>query len=598
MNPLPPRRRPVILNVDDEEIKRYTITRILRRDGYEVKEAESGQRALELVAGVDLVILDVNLPDMDGFEVCRRIKADPATAALPVLHLSATYVQSVDRVHGLDVGADAYLTQEVEPAELVATIRALLRTREAEEQARRLAEQWQTTFDAISDGIALLDEHGSVVQSNAAMQRLMAEAPALAPNGARAGAIARCSSHRKACRETEACCGRWFEVSCHPIGTEARQGLVYVLSDVTARKQAEVALERSEGRVRRLIEANVIGVLFGDMEGNVLEANHAFLDMLGYATPGFDVLSLKWPDLTAPESKQVESSMVDQLRRTGAAGPYEKELLGRDGQRVPVLAGMAMLPGAAGEIVAYMLDLRQLKETEAALRRSNEDLRQFAYAASHDLQEPLRTVTSFAQMLERSHHGKLGAEADQYIDYIVGGSQRMLAMIEDLLSYSRAAHETEVRREVMDANAAYGKAVENLSKTIEDSGAVVSSTRLPDDLFAHESHIVQVFQNLIGNALKYRSTDRMPEVRVGCERLGQEWLFSVSDNGIGIDPKYQKQIFGIFKRLHGPQYSGTGIGLALCQRLVERYGGRIWVESMPGEGSTFYFTIPVWEPAG
>lgn len=237
-----------------------------------------------------------------------------------------------------------------------------------------------------------------------------------------------------------------------------------------------------------------------------------------------------------------------------------------------------------------------LIESNRALRRANEDLNQFAYSASHDLQEPLRMVSIYSQLLKRRYAGRLDAQADEFIGYTVRGAQRMEMLVRDLLAYTRAADVGEEEGGLVDCNTILERTLANLQAAIADAEAVVTTTALPV-VRAHEVHLMQLFQNLISNAIKYRS-ERTPRIDVSAVRQEDEWVFSVRDNGIGIDPRYGRQIFGIFKRLHGAgRYPGTGIGLAICQKIVERYGGRIWVESEVGSGSTFYFTLPVFQAA-
>jgi PAS domain S-box-containing protein len=225
------------------------------------------------------------------------------------------------------------------------------------------------------------------------------------------------------------------------------------------------------------------------------------------------------------------------------------------------------------------------------LKRANEDLNQFAHSASHDLQEPLRTVSIYSQLLRRKFEGRLDPEAEQYIRYVVRGAARMEALVRDLLAYTQASSPSDQPALVVDANAALDGALSNLRAAIESSEAYVTYGTLPK-VRIPQVHLTQLFQNLIGNAIKY-VREQPPRVKIGAEPRKTEWLFSVEDNGIGIEEKYKEHIFGIFKRLHtADEYSGTGIGLAICQRIVERAGGRIWVESQLGRGSTFFFTLP------
>jgi signal transduction histidine kinase len=233
---------------------------------------------------------------------------------------------------------------------------------------------------------------------------------------------------------------------------------------------------------------------------------------------------------------------------------------------------------------------RRVEQRTEALQRSNEDLQQFAYVVSHDLKEPLRMIGSYTELLRRKYQGQLDKEADEYINFAVEGVKRMQALIHDLLEYARAGEEEDKHTEQVDANEVLDTVLLNLQSRIEEAGAEVSRDSLPI-VVTHRVWLMQLLQNLIGNALKYRS-EQPPRVHVGAKRSETETVFFVRDNGIGIDPKYRDQVFGIFKRLHGREFEGTGIGLATCKKLVERAGGRIWFESKPGEGSTFFFSVP------
>jgi PAS domain S-box-containing protein len=234
---------------------------------------------------------------------------------------------------------------------------------------------------------------------------------------------------------------------------------------------------------------------------------------------------------------------------------------------------------------------QHLMKTVGELKRSNDELQQFAYVASHDLQEPLRMVASYTQLLAKRYKGRLDPEADEFIAYAVDGSNRMQGLIQDLLAYSRAGTNGRALREV-SSEKALKDALLNLRVTIQESGALVTHDWLPA-ITSDDTQLVQVFQNLVGNAIKYRSAE-VPQVHVSATKNGgKEWIFSVRDNGLGIDPQYFERIFVLFQRLHGrEEFKGTGIGLTICKKIVERLGGKIWVESQLKKGSTFYFALP------
>jgi light-regulated signal transduction histidine kinase (bacteriophytochrome) len=231
----------------------------------------------------------------------------------------------------------------------------------------------------------------------------------------------------------------------------------------------------------------------------------------------------------------------------------------------------------------------ELRKTMADLQRSNKELEQFAYVASHDLQEPLRMVSSYTQLLALRLGDQLDDKSQKFINYAVDGAVRMQQLIQDLLLFSRVTTRGGTF-DTVDSHSALGFAVRNLQQAIHESGALVVNDDLPQ-VIADQTQLVQVLQNLIGNAIKFRGEEQ-PRIRVTAQEDDHRWLFSVKDNGIGIDAQYKDKVFVIFQRLHTRvEYPGTGIGLALCQRIVQRHGGEIWVESKPGEGSTFFFTL-------
>jgi len=247
--------------------------------------------------------------------------------------------------------------------------------------------------------------------------------------------------------------------------------------------------------------------------------------------------------------------------------------------------------GVARDITERKRSEERLVKTARELKRSNDELQQFAYVASHDLQEPLRRVASFTELLAKRYKGRLDSDADEFIDFAVDGCNRMQGLIRDLLAYSRAGASGKALHRCPSEDA-LNNALVNLRAAIEESGAVVTHDPLPA-IWTDDKQLTQVFQNLIGNAVKYRSAE-VPCVHISATKnQSGEWIFSVRDNGLGIDPRYFERIFILFQRLHGQtEFEGTGIGLAICRKIVERLGGRIWVESEAGKGSTFHFALP------
>jgi signal transduction histidine kinase len=284
-----------------------------------------------------------------------------------------------------------------------------------------------------------------------------------------------------------------------------------------------------------------------------------------------------------------------QLDRASAYAPINKLvwMVGLIGLLVVApLTGFGVF--ASRKLVRERQDLllarQKLEQSLAELARSNSDLQQFAYVASHDLQEPLRMVASYTQLLAKRYKGKLDKDADEFIAFAVNGANRMQALIQDLLAFSRVDTQGQ-HFEPTSVETLLGYALDNLKGGIEESGAVVTHDPLPT-VMADERQLLHLLQNLLSNAIKFRGQDP-PLVHISAEKRDDEWQFSVRDNGIGIDPQYAERIFVIFQRLHtNAEYPGTGIGLSLCKKIVERHGGRIWMESQLGQGATFYFTLP------
>ncbi len=379
-------------------------------------------------------------------------------------------------------------------------------------------------------------------------------------------------------------------------------GAVVTFADITERKQAEESLRQSEERFRVLFEqaADCILLLEITPEGIpvIRDANNATFRLLGYERDELIGQPVSLIEAAPDASELVDERRKHVLSRLGTT-IFEARHRCKDGTiRDFECSVTEMQIGSKTLAISVERDITErkqaeedLKKTLADLERSNKELEQFAYVASHDLQEPLRMVSSYTQLLERRYKDKLDADAKEFIAYAVDGANRMQRLIQDLLAYSRVSSRGRPLTPT-DCNAVLGHVRINLSVAIEESNARVTHDELPI-VMADETQLVQVFQNLIGNAIKFCS-EEPPRIHVSAEKNEKEWIFSVRDNGKGIDPQYHERIFVIFQRLQGKgEYPGTGIGLAICKRIIERHGGRIWVESEYGKGSTFYFTIPV-----
>ena len=385
---------------------------------------------------------------------------------------------------------------------------------------------------------------------------------------------------------------RYFRFTSVPLGDY----FITTGADITSIKKAEETLRESEERFRAIYEQAAVGIEMLDFEGRLLQGNDKLSKILGYSHE--ELQQRTFADITHPEDLACELPLLQRLL-AGEIANYtlEKRYLPKEGPPVWVRVTSSLARTSQPYRFSLIEDITDrhradeaLQRTAADLARSNQDLEQFAYVASHDLQEPLRMVTGFVQLLQQTYGSRLDAQADQYIEYAVDGARRMQTLIDDLLAYSRVG--TRGRQFVpTDVGAALQLALVNLRASIQETAAEITHGELPT-LRGDSTQLVQLFQNLVGNALKFRGT-APPRIHVDACRQGDYWQFSVRDNGIGIAPEYQERIFLIFQRLHTrKQYPGTGIGLAICKKIAERHGGQIWVESQPGQGTVFSFTLP------
>jgi PAS domain S-box-containing protein len=363
--------------------------------------------------------------------------------------------------------------------------------------------------------------------------------------------------------------------------------------------KANETIKASEMRFRVIFERSTIGKALTTPDGRLLEINRAFAAMLGYTIEEME--QLNFAEVTyADDLPKSRESVRTLLANECTSYRMEQRYVRKDGGIIWTDVGTTLLRDAGGTplyFITSIVDITERKRAEEKLggamtdlERSNRELEQFAYVASHDLQEPLRKVASFTQLLAERYADKLDEDARQFIGYAVDGAHRMQGLINDLLAYSRVGTRGSEFAPV-DGEVAFETAVGNLQMAILETGAEVTHGRLPT-ILGDGTQLVQLFQNLIGNAIKFHGK-APPRVHVAAARQEKEWVFQVSDNGIGIAPEYFNRLFVIFQRLHSrAEYPGTGIGLAISKRVVERHGGRIWVESEPGNGSTFFFTIP------
>jgi PAS domain S-box-containing protein len=393
-----------------------------------------------------------------------------------------------------------------------------------------------------------------------------------------------------------------IEIMLSPLKSAEGVLVTAAIRDITERKRVEDTLRQNEERFR-LIVSNVkdYANIMLDTEGLIVSWNQGAERIKGYRAE--EIIGQHFSRFYSAEDIR-NGVPAHELKQAIETGRFEGEgwRVRKDGSRflanivINALRDEKGRLRGFGKITRDITERRQAEEalmkTMAELKRSNEELGQFAYVASHDLQEPLRMVASYTQLLAQRYKGHLDSDADEFIGYAVDGCNRMQRLIQDLLSYSRAGTNIGTLRKI-PVEKALEEAMANLQLTIKESGAVVTHDSLPV-IMTDNAQLVQLFQNLIGNAIKYHGTEA-PRVQVSAtNNADSEWIFSVRDNGLGIEPQYFERIFVLFQRLHGQkEFEGTGIGLAMCKKIVDRLGGRIWVDSQPKHGSTFFFALPV-----
>jgi PAS domain S-box-containing protein len=390
-----------------------------------------------------------------------------------------------------------------------------------------------------------------------------------------------------------------IEIMLSPLRSPEGLLVTAAIRDISARKADEESMRRAEQRYRGLLEAAPDPMIVVSQTGEIVLLNVQAETQFGYRRDELigrkvtDIIPIGFAErLVADKLRSPEEALAQEI----GAG-IELSALRRDGSEFPIEIMLSPLESADGVLVtAAIRDISVRKAAEAALidkmaelKRSNEELSQFAYIASHDLQEPLRMVSSYTQLLAQRYSGKLDSDADEFIAFAVDGAMRMQRLIQDLLAYSRTGT-SDMDVTMVSSEKALQIALSNLETAIADCGARVTSGELPA-VEVDEIQLIQLFQNLIGNALKYHGEDA-PAVHVSAQRTGGRWQFFVKDNGLGIEPQYHERIFGMFQRLHNrTEFSGTGIGLAICRKIVERNGGDLSVTSQLGHGSTFCFSL-------
>ncbi len=496
-----------LLLVDDDRDNLLALQAVLEPLDQELMLADSGISALRLCLEHDFaaILLDVRMPEMDGFETAEMIRSRNRSRHTPILFLTA-YRSDEQLFRGYDLGAVDFLFKPIVPEVLQSKVAVFVELSRTEQLLRRKTE----------------------------------------------------------------------------------------------------ALARTEQRFRAVLEAAPDAMVISGADGIIRLANSRTDTLFGY--PRQQLINLPITSLIPKWEPPASAGIADLLPSTTLV-ETRLEAINRDGAMFPIEITRSPFDSDEGLLITTAIrDATEKVEAETRVRRinielekrvaertvdltrSNEALRQFAWAASHDLQEPVRMVLAYSQWLARSASPKLSPEETDMLNVVQQNGTRLQALLADLRQYIFLSESEQQEIHLVDCNAVLHSVIEGLDGAIQETAANITAGPLPV-IKSVEILITQLFQNLIGNAIKYRS-EAPPRIHVSAERRDRDWVFSVADNGIGIGPEYSDYIFGVFRRLHGRQYSGTGIGLAICRAAVERLGGRIWVESKPDEGSTFKFSIP------
>jgi len=637
------KNKPVILVVDDQPQNIELLEAYLVPQGYQIVKAANGREALGKLSGnkIDLILLDVKMPGMDGFEVTRRVREDAQNHLLPIVLVTALR-ETEDRVKGIEAGCDDFLTKPVDKMELLARIKSLLKVKDYNDQkeleiiikssdeAREYAE---SIINTMREPLISLDQDLRVVTANRSFYEVFKVKPEntmgqlIYDLGNKQWNIPKLRELLETILPQKTTFVN-YEVE-HDFATIGRRVMLLnarqiqrvlgkeriillTIEDITERKASDEKLQGAINERKKIEETlretndyleNLFNyanapIIVWDTQLRITRFNPAFESLTGRNHGEVIGQSI---EMLFPPSLVVSS--MDLIRATTGGKRWETveiPILRRDGTIRTLLWNSATVFAADGktpvstiaqghDITLRKQAVDKLKQTTAELTRSNEELQRFAYVASHDLQEPLRMVASYVQLLERRYKDKLDDDASEFINFAVEGTKRMQNLINDLLAYSRVDSQGKPF-EPVNMEQILGYTLANLEVAVEESHTIVTHDLLPT-VIGDEGQMVQVFQNLVANAIKFHGKEA-PRVHISAELKENEWVFSVKDNGIGIEPQYFDRIFIIFQRLHGQEYPGTGTGLSIVKRIVERHGGRVWVESEYNKNTTFYFSIP------
>jgi two-component system, NtrC family, sensor kinase len=623
-----------VLIIDDSATFRNELRGALEGEGFEVDEVPTGEEGLTRAAVLrpDAIVVDGMLPGIDGATVVRRLKCDSGLRSTPCLLLTAAEGAD-DELKGLEAGADAYVRKSEDLRLILMRLAALMRGATAGGTEAGATLLGPKRLLAVDDSMTYLQELGNqlrqegydVVLAKSGLEALELLA-VQAVDCILLDLIMPGLSGQDTCKRIKQS-PQWRDIPLVMLtARDGRDAMIegmnagaddYIaksadfdvlkarlraqlrrkhFEDENRRIREQLVRRETEARFQRLIHSNIIGVILGDLGGRIIDANDAFLAMLGYSRPELAAGMLKLEELTPSEWRERDETAIAQLKKTGSATPFEKELLRKDGSRLSIVLGLVLLEGA-DKTVGFVLDRTEQKEAEqkikryaAALEGANHELESFSYSVAHDLRAPLRSIDGFSQALLEDYNDKLDDGGKKYLRFIRESAQHMAQLIDDLLTLSRVTR-SELHREPVDLSALALATITRLQRANPDRKVeIVIQERLARE--GDPRLLAVVFDNLLGNAWKFTSKREAGRIEFGATSNGGPPAFFVRDNGAGFDMAFASKLFGVFQRLHAAtEFEGTGVGLATVQRIVHRHGGRVRAEGEVNRGATFYFTL-------
>ncbi len=580
---------------------------------YELKNVETLNEGLKLLKyhSFDVILLDLGLPDSDGIETFIEVNRKCHEA--PIIILTGLTDEKTG-INAVKRGAQDYLVKgQVESKLLERSIKYSIERKKAEEKIQIFANIVESSDDAIItksfDGTIMSWNNGAERIYGYSADEITGKSISILESDIFKGETKRLIEkikegerirHYETLRLRKDNSLINVSITLSPVFDTSGElvAISTIARDITERKRAEEELKLANMYNRSLIEASLDPLVTIGPDGKINDVNYSTESITGHTRD--ELIGTDFSDyFTEPEKAR---EVYQQVFQDEKVFNYALEIKHRKGYVTPVLYNASVYRDESEEVIGVFAAARDITERKQAeeklkeiieeLERSNYELQQFAYITSHDLQEPLRTIASYTQLIERRYRNKLDDDADEFIDFIVEAAVRMKNMIQGLLYYSRVGTKGGELKST-NTEELLGIVLYNLNAAIKENNVTVTHDKLPV-VVADESQLIQLFQNLISNAIKFKKDDECPIIHISAYKGKNEYIFSVADNGIGIEPQYFNRIFEVFKRLHtSVEYEGTGIGLSISKRIIERHGGKMWVESESGNGSTFYFTIPL-----